>query len=172
MAISSKLLNWLHMGGGHSRTLKTGDIAPEVRLETADESTKSLSEILEAGPALLAFYKVTCPTCQFTLPYLTRLQSGGAQILAVCQDSVDRAEEFAREFDAELPQLFDKAEDEYPASNSFGITHVPSLFLVEKDRRISWSSVGFSRKELEALGGRLGAPIFRPEDMVPEWKSG
>ena len=49
---------------------------------------------------------------------------------------------------------------------------MPSLFLVEKDRRIAWASVGFNRKELESLAGTAGKAIFYKGDMVPELKAG
>ncbi len=49
---------------------------------------------------------------------------------------------------------------------------VPSLFLVEKDRTISWSSESFSKKDLEDLGRRLTFSIFRADDRVPEFKPG
>jgi len=49
---------------------------------------------------------------------------------------------------------------------------VPSIFLVEADGTVSWSLVGFHRKELQALGEKLGVNPFRPGEQVPEMKSG
>ncbi len=39
---------------------------------------QSLEDILGKGPALLAFYKISCPVCQLTAPYLERLAAGSA----------------------------------------------------------------------------------------------
>ena len=42
-------------------------------------SEHSLEEILARGPALLAFYKVTCPVCQNTFPFLERIYEGAGR---------------------------------------------------------------------------------------------
>ncbi len=154
------------------KTLETGQIAPEFTLDSTNGEKLSLSEILASGPALLAFYKVTCPTCQLTLPFLDRLQGGPFRLFAISQDDADRVREFNDAFDTNLPTLIDKASDGYPVSNAFGITHVPSMFLVEPDRRVSWSWVGFQKRQLEELARRAGRSIFRPGEQVPESKSG
>ena len=72
-----------------------------------------------------------------------------------------------------MPTLLDREEDGYPASNAFGISHVPSLFLVEPDGAISLASSGFV--EARSGGHRRGAPgssRSMPEEKVPEWKAG
>ncbi len=71
-----------------------------------------------------------------------------------------------------MPTLLDRDHDGYPVSNAFGITHVPSLFLVEPDGTISLATAGFVKPDLEAFGKRSGVETFRPEEKVPEWKSG
>ncbi|MBI5280885.1 MAG: TlpA family protein disulfide reductase [Candidatus Solibacter usitatus] len=152
--------------------METGDLAPDFRLELDGVGMTSLSEILAGGPALLAFYKVTCPTCQLTLPYLARLQGGSFRVLAVSQDGADAVKEFNEAFDVDLPNLLDKAQEGYPASNAYGIAYVPAMFLVQPDRRIAWSSCGFQKSGLETLAGLAGKVIFRSEDQVPDWKPG
>ena len=160
------------MGRGFPKTLESGDKAPGVSLVDAGGVSHTLDSLLAAGPVLLAFYKVTCPTCQFTLPFLDRLSGGNVRVIPVSQDSPAATKRFAQEFGLSVPAMFDREEDGYRASNAFGITIVPSLFLVEKDRRIAWGSVGFNRKELESLAGTTGKPIFYKGDMVPELKAG
>ncbi|NUQ35738.1 MAG: TlpA family protein disulfide reductase [Planctomycetaceae bacterium] len=149
-----------------------GSTAPDFTLFTADGAARSRDEILNAGPALFAVYKASCPTCQLTLPFLSRLEGGPIQIFAVSQDSPEVAERFAREFDAPLPVLFDRAADNYPASNAWGITHVPTMFLVEPGGAVSWTSVGFFKRDLEKLAKTIHMEIFRPDEIVPEAKSG
>ena len=92
--------------------------------------------------------------------------------MTVSQDSVAATVGFSNAFGIELPILFDREQDDYPASNSFGLTHVPSMFLVERDRRISWKWSGFQKRQLESLAERVGLPIFDSGEMVPEWKAG
>ncbi|WP_321473165.1 TlpA disulfide reductase family protein [uncultured Paludibaculum sp.] len=172
MLLFRKLLDWKRMGKGPEITLEAGQTAPDFRMELVDGGSRSLEEVLSNGPALVAFYKVSCPTCQLTLPYLERLQGGGLQIFAVCQDEADRAQEFSEVFEVHLPNLLDRADEGYPVSNSYGITHVPTMFLIEPDRRISWTWTGFHKRQLEGLAQRAGKPIFRPTDNVPESKYG
>lgn len=176
MAGFRELLNWLlshkPVGMGPMKTLETGHTAPEFTLDRAEGGSTTLADILARGPALFVFYKVTCPTCQLALPYLQRLQGGPFQVFAICQNDEEQAREFNDAFEVELPTLIDHAANGYPASNGFAITHVPSLFLVEPDRTISWSWVGFHRAMYEELAQRAGRVIFRAGERVPESKSG
>ena len=160
------------MARGLQKPLEIGDLAPEVSFFDAEGNERSLASLLAAGPVLLAFFKVSCPTCQLTLPYLQRISGTNVQIVPVSEDSAAATVGFAQAFGVELPTLFDRDEDDYPASNAFGLTHVPSMFLIERDRRISWEWTGFHKRQLEAVARRVGLPIFRPGDMVPESKAG
>ena len=159
-----------------NQTLTTGQHAPDFRLDDLNGGTRALSELLVEGPVFLAFFKVSCPTCQFTLPFLDRIYRGpassGAKMFAVSQDDAEATREFHREFGISMPTLLDSARNGYPASNAYLLSYVPSMFLIERDGTISWSLVGFHKKELEALGTRLGVAPFRPEERVPEMKSG
>jgi peroxiredoxin len=156
-----------------NETLTAGQRAPEFRLQDLAGGEKTLGDLLKSGPVFLAFFKVSCPTCQFTLPFLERIyQDGRARMFAVSQDDADATREFHREFGITMPTLLDSARHGYPASNAYGLSHVPSMFLVERDGTISWSLVGFHRKDLEALGEKLGVNPFKPGERVPEMKSG
>lgn len=160
------------MGRGIPRLLEAGDTAPAVPLVDATGARLALETVLASGPVLLAFFKVSCPTCQLTLPFLGRLAGGNLRVVPVSQDSPAATRSFAQEFGLAIPALFDREEDHYPASNAFGITVVPSIFLVEQDRRISWNLVGFHRQQLESLAERIRRPIFYAGEMVPELKAG
>ena len=52
--------------------------------------------------------------------------------------------------------LLDTEESGYPASNAYGISHVPSLFLVERDGTIAWSMEGFVKREFVAMAASRG----------------
>lgn len=137
-----------------------------------DGRIRSLDEFLSAGPVLLVLFKVSCPTCQFTLPFLERLQGGRIQVIGISQDDAEWTREFNTEFGLTFPTLTDLEATNYPVSNAFGITSVPSLFLVQPDGRISWTSAGFSRQSIEELGQVAGVPVLKSGEHVPEWKSG
>ena len=57
--------------------LEAGATAPPFRLQDASGKTHSLAEILSRGPALLAFFKITCPVCQLAFPFFERMSAGG-----------------------------------------------------------------------------------------------
>lgn len=151
--------------------LETGARAPDFRLVDLDGAPHDLNDLLSSGPVLLAFFKTTCPTCQFTFPFLERLHPA-LRLFAVSQDNADDTREFNREFGVTFPALLDRAEEGYPASNAFGISHVPSLFLIERDGVIGWTSEGFVKKDLAALAQRAGVRPFKRGEHVPEMQPG
>ena len=53
--------------------LSAGAKAPAFALQSADGKKASLADALKKGPVVAAFLKVSCPTCQFTAPFLERL---------------------------------------------------------------------------------------------------
>ncbi|MDX2152937.1 MAG: TlpA disulfide reductase family protein [Bryobacteraceae bacterium] len=153
-----------------AKVLSPGDRAPEIRLPDLDGQTRALKELDGGKPSLVVLFKISCPTCQFTLPYLERMKGGGVSVVGISQDDAESTREFNQEFGVTFPTLVD--EPQYRVSEGFRITHVPSMFLVEGDGRISWSSVGWSRQAIEELGKKAGVEVVRPGEFVPEWKSG
>jgi peroxiredoxin len=107
--------------------LTEGSQAPEVRLQGW-----SLRDALRNGPVLLVFFKISCPTCQFALPFVQRLDGSGLQIVAISQDDETRTSEFLKHFRLTVRTVIDEASD-FAVSNVFRITHVPSLFLIEPE---------------------------------------
>jgi peroxiredoxin len=149
--------------------LAPGHKAPDFELADLRGSTTRLRDLAADGPVLLAFFKVSCPVCQLTFPFLDRI-SGGLKVYGISQDNANSTQKFNREFGVTFPTLLDSGG--YPASNAFDITHVPSMFLVERDGTISWALDGFSRGELDSLGKKFGVAPFHPGEPVPEWKAG
>ena|SRR6266403_1780641 len=152
--------------------LTAGAKAPDFSLQDSSGRKLALSDILARGPALLALYKISCPVCQLTAPYLERLSKGSLQVIAISQDDARGTVRFQQTYGLTMPTLLDPEEAGYPVSNAFGITHVPSLFLVEPNGAISLASQGFTKRDLEQIGKRAGVEPFAPGDKVPEWKGG
>ena len=164
------------MGGWKPRrVLAAGEKAPEFELKDLTGQTFRLKEELARGPVLLAFFKVECPVCQFTFPFLERLHrnSGGSlRFFGISQNNVRDTEEFNRDCGVSFPTLLDEARRGYPVSNAFGISVVPTAFLVEPDGTISWAMESFRKRELEELGARVGAAVFQPGERVPDYRPG
>lgn len=150
--------------------------APDFELSTLAGERKSLEDLLVEGPVLLAFYKVTCPTCQLTFPFLERLHRGAraiaTRIVAISQDDVQATTEFNRRYGVTFTTLLDLREERYPASNAYRISNVPTLFLVEQDGQISQSVAGFEKAELERLGERFSVKVFNAGERVPVFQPG
>jgi peroxiredoxin len=153
--------------------VEAGGPAPSFRLTGLDGSAQSLQDLLSGGTVLLAFYKISCPVCQLTAPYLQRLAANTAiQVIGISQDDASATRGFLDRFGVTFPTLLDLSSEEYPASNAYGITSVPSLFLVERDGTVGRAIRGFSKRDFEEIGERAGVSPFGPDDHVPEWKAG
>lgn len=133
--------------------------------------TRSVAELTSNGPVLLAFFKITCPVCQFTFPFLERMRQGAIRFFGVSQDDAESTREFLREYGITFEALLDD-EERYLASNAFGISQVPTLVLVGPDQKIQLASAGFSKNDLQELGRRAGVEPFGPRDRVPDYKPG
>lgn len=110
--------------------------------------------------------------CQLTLPFLERMARGSIQMIGISQDDAPGTNRFQQTYGLTIPALLDREDAGYPVSNAFGISRVPSLFLVEPDGTISAVIEGFVKRDLEAIGRRAGVTAFGPKDSVPEWKAG
>jgi peroxiredoxin len=143
------------------KLLEPGALVPNLSLDCLDGGQASLRT---SEPVVLVFFKISCPVCQLTLPYLERLHPQ-RKIWGVSQNTAEDTREFAAEFELTFPMLLDP-EDRFPASNAFGITHVPTLFLLDAQGRLEKVIEGWSKQEMEALGA------IRAGDNVPAWKAG
>jgi peroxiredoxin len=162
--------------------LKTSAIAPEITLPKLGGGQFSLEEARKNGPVVLAFFKVSCPVCQFAFPYLERLyqklHNKPVNVVGISQDSARDTEAFCREYGVTFPVALDDMK-KYPASNAYGLTNVPTIFLVASSGTIEVSSVGWSRADLDRItdelahaahAGRIG--IFHTGEQVPDFRAG
>jgi peroxiredoxin len=161
--------------------LNAGKLAPPFELTGLSGAKYSLQNGLARKPVVAAFFKVSCPTCQYTFPYLERLyqqfhQQGG-QVWGIVQDEAPAALRFANEYGITFPILID--DYPYEISREYGLEYVPSIFLIEPDGQVALSSEGFCKADLleiqRSLAQSLAAspgPLFLPKDRVPEYKPG
>jgi peroxiredoxin len=162
--------------------LTAGVQAPDIQLSFIDGARFSLDEALKHGPVLAAFFKVSCPVCQLAFPYVERIfkaykASGKFALVGVSQDDASDTRAFNREFGVTFPVLLDAKG--YPVSNAYGLTNVPTIFLISPQREIETTLVSWSREEMEDLNERLAkisgvpaAQIFTAADHVPVFKPG
>ncbi len=155
------------------RLLSTGVRAPAFRLDRLDGGEASLHDLIANGPILLAFFKITCPVCQMTFPFLDRLHTPGAfPVYGVSQDDAEGTREFNREFGVTFPTLLDREDRDFPASDAYGISSVPTLFRVERDGTISRVVEGWAKREMESLAALAGVELFRAGENLPQLRPG
>ena len=161
------------MAARQPKLLQAGSRAPDFRLKRLAGGEASLWDLIANGPILLAFFKVTCPVCQLTFPFLERIQTPGTlAIYGISQHGPEDTREFATEFGVNLPILLDEEDAGFPVSDAFGISSVPTMFLVERDGTISHVMEGWKRKEIEWLGAKAGVNPIHEGENVPAWKAG
>ena len=162
--------------------LATGTRAPDFALKTLNGKRFSLSEELARGPVVLAFFKVSCPTCQYAFPYLQRLYKAygnkGIAILGVSQNDANETAAFAKDFGVTFPLLLDDTRS-YPVSNAYGLTNVPTIFWVAQDGEIEVSSVGWVKADFESINRKIAeagkvapALMFRAGEDVRDFRAG
>lgn len=161
--------------------ITAGDVAPGFTLKSLDGKEYALGKLLEKGPVVVAFFKISCPVCQFTFPYLQRLAERYAgdsvTVIAISQDDARGTKEFNREYGVKFLTLLD--EPGYPVSNAYGLSTVPTIFLIEPGGKVKISCMGFDKSDLEKIAAELSqrrkiaaAPLFRPDEVIPAQKPG
>jgi peroxiredoxin len=180
MSIMRRLSRWVG-STGKMTTISAGQKAPDFSLKTTDGTEYSLHSLLERGPVFISFFKVSCPVCQFTFPFLERLYKrlarNNAGFFGISQDTVRLTKEFTDEYGVTFPILIDAAG--YPASNAYGLTNVPTSYLIDADGTVKIVCLGFTKKDLEAIAAGLSerqkippAALFRPDESVPANRPG
>jgi peroxiredoxin len=169
-------------GGRPMAALTVGTKAPEFELKTLDGRRFVLRDELAQGPVVLAFFKVSCPTCQYAFPFLERLERAygrkGVRIIGVSQNDATETAAFTKEFGITFPVVLDDT-DKYPVSNAYGLTNVPSIFWIAQDGEIEVSSVGWVKAEFEEVGRKMAesantapAVLFKPGEDVRDFRAG
>ncbi|MCI0355353.1 MAG: TlpA family protein disulfide reductase [Acidobacteria bacterium] len=161
--------------------LEPGTIAPEIALPSLNGSSFSLEAARQRGPVLVAFFKVSCPTCQYTFPFLERIHKAypgeNVTVFGVSQNERADTAAFAEKFGITFPLCLDDTRA-YPVSNQYGLTNVPTIFFISPEGKIEITSVGWLRADIDDLSKRLAAAsgvaparIFQHKEEVVEYMS-
>jgi len=185
-----KWLDRLFGGPNDMAALRPGTMAPDFSLPTVvngkdrakDGGNFSLQAALQLGPVLAVFFKISCPTCQYTFPYLERLHKAHGDkkitVVGISQNNQADTATFLEEYGVTFRTLIDDANG-YAVSNSYGLTNVPTLFLIAPDGKIELTSVGWVKQEVEEINQKLAdwqqtlpLPVFRPGEDVRDFRAG
>jgi len=190
-----KWLDRLFGGPKDMAALSAGSKAPDFSLpavvsivvSTQDSGKKeagdtfSLQAALQQGPVLAAFFKVSCPVCQYTFPILERIYKAHGDkkitIVGISQDNQRDTAAFLKEYGVTFRTLLDDPNG-YAVSNAYGLSNVPTLFLIGQDGQIEISSVGWVKKDVEDINRKFAAqqtpppPIFQSGEDVRDARPG
>ena len=162
--------------------LPVGTTAPDFSLPAMDGSTFSLREALARGPVIAAFFKISCPVCQYAMPFVDRIYKAygtkGVTVVGISQNDKKATAAFIKEYGLTFPILLDDT-NRYPVSNAYGLTNVPTLFWIAQDGDIEISSVGWVKQEFEDIS-RLAAeatssdpqPVFARGEQIADFRAG
>ena len=160
-----------------------GNIAPNFSLKSLERNEFSLSSALKKGPVVLAFFKIGCPVCQFTFPFIERLyqrhKNSSVTIVGISQNGPEKTAAFNKEYGVTFPVLLDPEEKGYVVSNAYGLTMVPTILFVDTNGSVLVSAMGFVKADLENIASQLAArnntpkaPLFLATESVPANRPG
>jgi peroxiredoxin len=155
----------------HMGQLSIGSPAPDFELNDLAGQSHRLSDALKRGPVVLAFYKSSCPTCQFTFPFIQKIYSKVVKsapwtLWGISQDDEVETRGFAKQHGITFDLLLD--DHPYAVSADYGLQFVPGIFLIQPDGKISVSEYGFTKASLNQIAGfefftlNDGLPATRP----------
>lgn len=114
-------------------------------------------------------------------PFLERIHKAYAgkdfEVLGIAQDEPHEAGAFAGEYELSFPIAID--EHPYKTSDEYGLTNVPTIFLIDHDGKILQTLVGFDRNGLIELSQTVAeqlhksfTAVFTKADQAPDFKPG
>lgn len=164
-------------------TLAPGSTAPEFDLPAlgGDHERIALADLAADGPALLVFFKTSCPVCRLSFPVwgeLARRYGQAVAVTAVSQDPLAKAGPWLGDAGFDAPVVEDL--DGFATSRAYGVETVPTLVLVTDGGQVADVSQGWDRERANAwdlalaeLTGLASAgPLSTPADGLPAYRPG
>ena len=134
-----------------SGPVQPGQPAPALRLPKADGAAVSLAD--NRGKVVLVdFWASWCGPCKASFPALDalyqELRDRGFEVIAV---NVDQRRADANAFLADKPHTMSVVFDpEGTAPSAYGVTGMPTSFLIGRDGRVRFVHIGYTSKTVDA----------------------
>ncbi len=162
--------------------LAPGTTAPHLSLHSLDGQAFCLPH---DSPAVLIFFKSECPTCQYAIPFFERLfvnklkdRDDRLAFVGISQNDAGETREFVKQYGVTFPVLLEER-SKYAISNAYGLTNVPTIFLISAQGTVEFTSVGWMREDMNELNRRIAnltdavpVPLFNPGEQVLDFKAG
>ncbi len=141
---------------------------PDGEFNDAEGQAHDLTRAAANGPLLLGIYKSSCASSKQMFPFLERLnerhRGDGLAVLGISQDSANITRSFARRYGISFPLVLEG--DDYPISRAFEIMATPTVFLIEPDGNIAYTTMGFMKPALDALGDAVADVLGKPRQAL------
>jgi peroxiredoxin len=124
-----------------SRSLRPGDLIPEAKLSENNQGRALLTGV-EGKSAAIFFFSIDCPHCQREIPLFNeacRRFGDQVEFLAVAFSDEQRVGGFSRAHDIRVPVVVDPRA---VTGKAFGVSELPTLFLINQDKTIEWIGTG------------------------------
>jgi len=163
--------------------LSAGTTAPQFELPLIEGGADfSLEAARARGPVILVFFKISCPVCQYALPFLERIYrthgGGKVTIVGISQNGAKDTRQFLDRFGITFQVLLDDPKS-YPVSNAYGLTNVPTAFWIAEDGEIEIASVGWVKADVEQVARKASdanaakaTPIFASGEQIADFRAG
>jgi peroxiredoxin len=154
-------------------TIGTGAEAPALgmTLDDADGNAHAIGDALSRGPLVLGVYKSSCQASKTAFPFLQRLADrygeAGLTVFGVAQDSANVTRSFARRLDLTISILIEGPD--YPVTLAYDVVATPTVFLIDKDGAVAWTSMGFMKPQMNELADTVARLVGKePEPLVTD----
>lgn len=142
------------------------------------ERAPGVEGVLDDGPRVLVFFKVTCSTTHLAAPAIERLgRAYPGRVVGVGQDPGPALDGFAEEYGVSLPLVPDL--EPYAASDAYGIVSAPTAVAIGADGAVidvaeSWDRDAWNRLSATFAAEMGAAPmtVSEPGDGLPDFKPG
>lgn len=113
-----------------------------LELVALDGMSKNVCDKADKNFLILEFFNAKCPHCQRNVPWFKRLEAAThnnaySRLISLSSDVDSRT--FANDFIVTTEIVLDSARE---ALRAFGVTHVPTIFVLDRENKIVLTNVG------------------------------
>jgi thiol-disulfide isomerase/thioredoxin len=134
---------------------------PDFTLPTHHGGEVKLSEVLKNGPVILDFWATWCAPCRLAMPIYVELAEQyadqGLRFLPVSVDTKKAQRKIGPWFEKRGWEFASLLDPQQKVASQLRILSLPTMFLVDRDRRIVATHIGFRPDMKESLAKELQA---------------
>lgn len=139
--------------------------APDFAAATLDGQTVRLADFRGQKKVVVSFWASWCGPCRLEMPELVKFykahhtQDSDFELLAVSiDDDAKAAADFATSEKLNFPVLLDPQQK---MANAFGVDGIPTLFVIDKNGKITYGHIGYDGIMQYSLANALGIDLTR-----------